>query len=115
MKFRWLTALPKSVVVGAATPLCPETAARYVDALRAEVSAQGRQFTQPEAAYAPVGPPPFFWEYRCDQCFFWRQGLCEIVEGEIKPAGWCSFWTPPEMPEKPFSWIGRLKARLKAG
>ena len=40
-------------------------------------------------SYLPESENPY--ETNCAACYFYRDGLCEIVDGEIEPGGFCKF------------------------
>ncbi len=75
--------------------------------LRDQVVSQGRKFSKLESLYLPFTPfPPGVWLYDCANCEFYQQRTCEIVEGNIAPAGWCGFWVS-RVGDKPLSWVAQ--------
>lgn len=81
---------------------------------------QWDQGSGPDGAhYMSAADNPFAREgLRCDSCCFWEDGLCEIVSGEVEPAGLCKLWIIPDaeaMPEEePMDWAQMLGAFSKA-
>jgi len=47
------------------------------------------KFTKKEVNYESPGKGMD----KCEDCFFFRAGLCKIVEGKIKPKDWCDQFT----------------------
>lgn len=87
----------------------PGAAGRFEGYIDRKLAAEKKtKFTKKEVGYVGVFPPPFFWVYRCGQCRFWALGQCDKVEGDISQVGWCSIWTAPTKPERPFSWVRRI-------
>ena len=92
--------------------LVPEARAQTEADLRAQVAAQGRQFTKLEALYFGITPIlPVAWFYACADCVFFNSEArtCAIVEGNIEPQAWCPLWVQNEG-DKPFSWFARAFA-----
>jgi len=100
----------------------PEVERQWVEAVEAEVKANGK-LSKFAAAYVSFHPPPAFWGYYCLKCRWWVDtgnpavGRCSVVEGDINAGGWCALWTPP--PDEPIgSWLTRYPQdlpRLLAG
>ncbi len=89
----------------------PETLNGLRRELRDQVASQGRKFSKLEVMYFPFTPiPPGVWLYDCANCEFYRQRTCEIVEGNIFPAGWCGFWVS-RVGDKPLSWVAEAVGR----
>ena len=96
-----------------ATGLAPGKGAQWVAALEAHVAQAGR-FSKFAVTYLPIQPPPFFWDYNCGRCRFWKEpapgealGGCTLVAGQIARGGWCVIWSPPAG-VKPFTWPARV-------
>ena len=49
------------------------------------------KWSKQEALYVEV--PEI--EHDCQKCCFYENGMCELVEGEVKPEGHCRFWVQP--------------------
>lgn len=78
----------------------------WIDRIEAQVAQNGR-FPQLAAGYLPLSPPPAFWDYKCRKCRWWDSGTCLVVEGEVRPAGWCAIWLPAPG-YKAFTWPREL-------
>ncbi len=52
--------------------------------------------------YRETPPPPVLDNYECQNCPMYHTGLCNIVDGTIKPTAWCMLWLPRR---PPFSYI----------
>lgn len=49
-------------------------------------SAAAKKFTQQQAHYQPVPKSG----QRCQNCALWQSPTaCQVVEGQVSPAGWC--------------------------
>lgn len=80
----------------------------WEDELNRYIVANGK-FQKFEVLYAPVSPPPVFWDYKCYKCLFWNgvrpvpsdlrwqpmASGCKAVDGDICPSGYCAIWLPP--------------------
>jgi hypothetical protein len=54
-------------------------------------SAAPKKFTKEQAKYQPVPKNG----QRCQICSLWKPpASCQVVEGEISPAGWCILYQP---------------------
>lgn len=74
--------------------LTPGALKPWVDEVDAFVSREGK-FSKFSVAYFPLGPPPFFWDYKCYKCGrFQSGGTCAWVSGDIGRHAWCSIWVP---------------------
>jgi len=81
----------------------PEALTDWISQVNEQVRSRGK-FTKGKVAYIPFSPPPFFWDYKCKKCRFFRfPNSCTVVEGDISPRGWCAIWLPLDN-KRPFSW-----------
>jgi len=100
-----------------ATGIAPGAGEEWVQALEEYVAREGL-FSKFAVVYTPVQPPPFFWDYNCGRCRFWKEpasgetlGGCTLVSGQIARGGWCGVWMPPQgVP--PFTWPARILADI---
>jgi High potential iron-sulfur protein len=54
-------------------------------------SAEPKKFSQKQARYQPVPKSG----QRCQNCALWQSPTsCQVVEGQISPAGWCILYQP---------------------
>ena len=54
-------------------------------------SAAQKKFTRQQAHYQPVPKSG----QRCQNCALWQPpAACQVVEGQISPAGWCMLYQP---------------------
>ena len=104
-----------SIILAAAdaTGLAAGASEEWVQALETHVSLYG-PLSKFAVVYTPVQPPPFFWDYSCGRCRFWKEpapgealGGCTLVSGQIARGGWCAVWSPP-VGTAPFTWLPRV-------
>jgi len=84
--------------------------------------AENGKYNKTDALYSPIAPPPGAWDYRCEQCRFYKEGegengagKCSIVGHEedpwggenIYPGAWCAYWLPYEGTEW-FTWVTNI-------
>jgi hypothetical protein len=79
----------------------------WIDELDSYVTREGK-FSKFAVAYLPLSPPPVFWDYKCRKCRSWTSGTCSLVDGAIRPAGWCAIWTPAPG-YRAFTWPQELR------
>ena len=73
----------------------PHLVQSWVNELDKQVLSNGK-FSKLQVIYAPVSPPPVFWDYKCKKCRVWMgPNGCKWVKGNISPNGWCVIWLPP--------------------
>jgi hypothetical protein len=71
---------------------CEETIKQVgVEGFYREIVEEVGQWDQDEANYH-VAPEDVAQNEVCEQCAFWRNGSCELVEGEVAPGGTCELW-----------------------
>lgn len=59
--------------------------------LATRASAAPKKFTQQQAKYQPVPKNG----QRCQTCALWQSpSACQVVEGQVSPAGWCMLFQP---------------------
>jgi hypothetical protein len=52
-------------------------------------SATPKKFTQQQAKYQPIPKAG----QRCQTCALWQSPTsCQVVEGQVSPAGWCMLY-----------------------
>ncbi len=86
--------LPKSIsVLLLDATVKPGALKDWITEVEQEVVAGGK-FTKTKVGYLPVHPPPALYDYRCSKCYWWADGQCKVVAGEISPNGWCFIWVP---------------------
>ena len=103
-----ISLLAKSVATAALdATIKPGVLDPWVNALEQHVVKNGK-FSKFSVMYAPVQPPPFFWDYNCQNCTaFQEPNKCKWVEGFIARGGWCAIQIH-QPGVKQFSWPARF-------
>jgi len=81
--------------------------------LRALVEQGGAKWSKFSALYAPLAPPPLFFDYSCRGCRFFEStsSTCAMVGrtadpggAQVSPQGWCLLSLPAQT-QTPLSWL----------